>query len=325
LSSRPRIATDAPKTNDQRTAVLRSVDKIDELLDCVERRNRDLQTELQALLKEIVALRSEETKAFGTRASDTTPAQKGVEVRSIDRAEKSSDNAKQAGEKLAGQEEGGMDGGTFDQGPAHYRNNQFLLVVSPLGDKVGLYDTQTQKSQPLRLSDGERKKPTVTPNFSGEIVALSVQGEKVSRVAVAIYGRWYPQDLREPAISATPMIGNEAYGTPHNTVKPTDGPPGGFSWTRNRLASAWLLHHLTMSPDLRQSFGRDLVNADLAPEFFSVDTDLARRGDPEFYAVPIDRNHGDRQLTMRHQNPFTKPAAEDEHEVFLLGLALFAC
>jgi hypothetical protein len=102
-----------------------------------------------------------------------------------------------------------MDGGTIDQGPTHYRNNQFLLVVSPLGDKVGLYNTQTQKSQPLRLGDGERKKPTVTPNFSGEIVALSVQGEKVSRVAVAINGRWYPQDLREPAISATPIIGNQ--------------------------------------------------------------------------------------------------------------------
>ena len=51
-----------------------------------------------------------------------------------------------------------------------------------------------------------------------------------------------------------------------------------------------------MSPGLRQSFGRDLLNADLAPELFSVDTDLARRRDPEFYAVPIDRNHGDRQL-----------------------------
>jgi hypothetical protein len=25
---------------------------------------------------------------------------------------------------------------------------------------------------------------------------------------VAIYGRWYPQDLREPAISAAPIIGN---------------------------------------------------------------------------------------------------------------------
>jgi hypothetical protein len=209
VSADPQPATNAPKTNDQRTAVLRSVDKIDELLDGVERRNRDLQTELQALRKEIVALRSEETKAFGTRASDTTPARNGVEVRSIDRAKKSSDNAKEAGEKLAGQEEGGMDGGTFDQGPAHFRNGQALLIVSPLGDKVALYNTNLGKGLALRLSEVAGTKQTVTPIFSGPIIALSIKGPNVSRVAVAInLGRWYPQDLRVPVENATPIIGN---------------------------------------------------------------------------------------------------------------------
>jgi hypothetical protein len=164
---------------------------------------------LQALRKEIVALRSEETKAFGIRALDTTPARIGVEVRGIDRAKKSNDNAKEAGDKLAGQEEGGMDGGTFDQGPAHFRSDQLLVIVSPLGDKVALYNTNLGKSLALRLSEVAGTKQTVTPVFSGYITALSIKGPKVSRVAVAVNPeRWFPQDLRVPVENATPIIGN---------------------------------------------------------------------------------------------------------------------
>ena len=46
------------KPNDRQTVLLRSVDKIDGLLDDLERRNRDVQSELRALREEILAPRS---------------------------------------------------------------------------------------------------------------------------------------------------------------------------------------------------------------------------------------------------------------------------
>jgi hypothetical protein len=59
------------------------------------------------------------------------------------------------------------------------------------------------------VSEVAGTKQTVTPIFSGPIIALTIQGPKVSRVAVAInLARWYPQDLREPVENATPIIRN---------------------------------------------------------------------------------------------------------------------
>jgi Sigma-70, region 4 len=46
------------KPNDRQTVLLRSADKIDGLLDDLEHRNRDVQSELRALREEILALRS---------------------------------------------------------------------------------------------------------------------------------------------------------------------------------------------------------------------------------------------------------------------------
>ena len=43
------------------------------------------------------------------------------------------------------------------------------------------------------------------------------------------------------------------------------------------------------------------------------------------WPVNSSPDSGETSLLWTRSNPFTKPAAEDEHEVFLLGLALFAC
>ncbi len=66
------------------------------------------------------------------------------------------------------------------------------------------------------------------------------------------------------------------------------------------------------------------LGANLAPEFLAVDINTRRCGDPELHGVPVNRDHGERQLTVRHQNPFAQLATEDEHGMFLLGLDVFA-
>ena len=71
-----------PETNERQSSLLRSVNRIDDLLDDIERRNRDVQTELRALRQEIVALRSDDRrrqhqrhsgKLIGVRRSEACP------------------------------------------------------------------------------------------------------------------------------------------------------------------------------------------------------------------------------------------------------------
>jgi RNA polymerase sigma factor (sigma-70 family) len=208
-TSAPEPAPAAPAANDRQTTLLRSVDRIDRLLEDDVRRNRDLQTELRALRNEIAALTSADPKPDGTGRSTTPPERTSVDARSTERAQNASDKPKPAGATLTGQEQGEKPGGPLAQGPVHYRNDQSLLIVSPLGDRVGLYNIQTHKTESLTLCDVAGKKRMVVPNFNMPIMALSIRGEQVSRIAVAINEHWYPQDLREPAKSAAPIIGNQ--------------------------------------------------------------------------------------------------------------------
>jgi RNA polymerase sigma factor (sigma-70 family) len=223
MSADPQSAPSASKASDRRTDLLKSVDKIDDLLDDVERRNRDLQTELRALRKEIVALRSAELNSIGTIASHPTSERKGVDVRNTSSAQRIADQSAEPTESQEGQSErarpeGQLDPGPtqseravnvsrFDPGPTYFRSDQFFVIVSSHGDKVALYHGAGWESQPLRLSDGKRTKQTVTPRFSGGLMALRIKGPKVSRIAVSTAdGTWYPQDLREPVEFAEPIM-----------------------------------------------------------------------------------------------------------------------
>jgi RNA polymerase sigma factor (sigma-70 family) len=206
-SADPQPASVPPTAADRRTPLLRSVDRIDELLDDVERRNRDLQTELRALSREIVALRSGELNTIGTIASPPTSERKGADVRNTRGANPGDNESPEPAEQRPGQGEGSLAGGALDPGPTHFRSDRFFVIVSALGDRVALYNRAARKSQPLRLSDGAGTKQTVTPVFSGTLMALKIRGPKVSRIAVSTTdGNWYPQDLREPVEYARPII-----------------------------------------------------------------------------------------------------------------------
>jgi hypothetical protein len=101
--------------------------------------------------------------------------------------------------------------------PRYFRHQHFVIVVTPAGDRVTLFNLETRKSQSVELS-GSREAPLeVTPILGPNLVALALKGPKITRIAVAdlASGTWQAQDLREPARgSAEPIVatGLAVYG-----------------------------------------------------------------------------------------------------------------
>lgn len=94
---------------------------------------------------------------------------------------------------------------------------EFLLVVSPDGDRVALSDPKTGETRTLKLSGDKAHPHEVRPGYEscGTLVALAIGGPKITRLAVLSYDdgapagsplayHWYPIDLPEPVDSAVP-------------------------------------------------------------------------------------------------------------------------
>src|SRR5262245_12182014 len=62
------------------------------------------------------------------------------------------------------------------------------------------------------------------------------------------------------------------------------------------------------------------ASAFLPPDFFAIDGPLGRRHDAQPNGISLDRDHGDLQSAVGHQNSFAKLATEDEHESSSLKL-----
>jgi hypothetical protein len=89
--------------------------------------------------------------------------------------------------------------------PRYFRQGSSLVVISPVGDRVTLFDIKTKKSQTLELS-GSKDAPLevtpieVTPFPTEHVVALRLRGSNITRIAVAdtTRGIWHSQELRTP-------------------------------------------------------------------------------------------------------------------------------
>jgi hypothetical protein len=84
--------------------------------------------------------------------------------------------------------------------PSYFRHGHSLIVITPEGSRATIYDLESKKSQSLELSGTKDAPLQVTPLFGQDIVAFSLRGPKITRIAVAdsANGTWYSQDLRKP-------------------------------------------------------------------------------------------------------------------------------
>jgi hypothetical protein len=98
---------------------------------------------------------------------------------------------------------------TSSMPPRYFRHQHSVIVVSPAGDRVTLFNLETRKSQSIELSGSKGAPLEVTPILGPDLVALALKGPKIDRIAVAdlASGTWHAQDLREPARGgAEPII-----------------------------------------------------------------------------------------------------------------------
>jgi hypothetical protein len=84
--------------------------------------------------------------------------------------------------------------------PRYFRQGSSIIVISPVGDRITLYNFDTKKSETLELSGSKDAPLEVTPILIEDLVALALRGPKVTRIAVADTGRgiWHSQVLHRP-------------------------------------------------------------------------------------------------------------------------------
>jgi hypothetical protein len=101
-------------------------------------------------------------------------------------------------------------GGQGQQPPVFVRYDNFVTVVSPHGDQVASFNVMTGKTSLVRLAEPKDPPLTILPVSAPGVVALSVEGPKVTRIAASdtATGILVTQDLSEPARGrATPVLG----------------------------------------------------------------------------------------------------------------------
>jgi hypothetical protein len=100
--------------------------------------------------------------------------------------------------------------GEKPSGPSFVRLDNFLIVISPQGDKVASFNVKTGKTDVLRLSKSNDTRIEVTPIVGPGVVAFALKGPKITRIAACdgVTGALIPQDLREPVEGRVmPIVG----------------------------------------------------------------------------------------------------------------------
>jgi hypothetical protein len=94
--------------------------------------------------------------------------------------------------------------------PTSFRQGNSLFVFMPGGDRVAIYDLETKRSEAVELAASKDAPVEVSPVVGPDIMALSLKGSKITRIAVADLpsATWHAQDLRQPVEGrASPIVG----------------------------------------------------------------------------------------------------------------------
>ena len=124
-------------------------------------------------------------------------------LRSITFADiRGNDGPGKAGARVPGEpNDAGRPAPARDTSPPRYlRHGNAIIVISPVGDRVTLYSFETKKSESLELSGSKDAPLGVVPILDQNLVALAMNGPKVTRIAVAdmASGTWHSQELHKP-------------------------------------------------------------------------------------------------------------------------------
>jgi RNA polymerase sigma factor (sigma-70 family) len=197
-----------PKAENPQAALIRSIDKIQAELADSARRNAELQKQVQALRAALEVLPSVGMPGAPGQAQALRAQLEALKSAQSPAAAKEARPEDQANAKEIRQVE---EKTAIPAAPQYCRisSGNALLVVSPEGDKATVYYPATKKARSLRLSEDKSTPHTVMIIEAPGIVALSMRGPKITRIAVFDEndGTWYPADLREPVDQASPIVG----------------------------------------------------------------------------------------------------------------------
>jgi RNA polymerase sigma factor (sigma-70 family) len=229
-NGQPRPAkAEQPAPLSREDAIFRSMAEVERIFVDMSRQQQDLQRELSSLASQIKALRTARAESRGEGDARTPPkADSATGVVPVPPTAASSDPL--AGEKNA-------PGGDGPRGPVgrrrvnddtsktglasrHVDFGQYIYVATPKGDRLAIFDKRTNESELLKLPVPGGSSLEVVPIMGNGVLALNISGQgdaAVSRIAAftvfgegdARRGTWYPQDLREPAEEARPIMGSE--------------------------------------------------------------------------------------------------------------------
>lgn len=193
-----------PETNERQSSLLRSVNRIDDLLDDIEHG-----IALSRPSSVLCARKSSLCVPRDRRRQRHRQPHRRPPIQSLSRKEKESILDVRSRRRRVFEVSRESTITSRSDRPIHRQANSgwdsSFCSLRPRGDKVAIYNTLDGTNQSLRLSDAPDTKQSVIPNFGPNLTALTITGPKVTRIAVASTrdGWWYPQDLREPAQSGS--------------------------------------------------------------------------------------------------------------------------
>jgi len=181
--SAPEAPRAEPKDDDRQDTLRRKADKIQAELIASVRRTAELRKLLEDVRAELNAPRVPPTATATTEATEP--------------------GARTLGHMRPGDSQG------VPGEPRVTRFDNLIIATSPEGERIAIHNRDTGVTSSLRLPASKEAPLEVTPVFGTTVLALSLKGQKITKVAAAnaIEGRWYTQELREPAESeAVPTV-----------------------------------------------------------------------------------------------------------------------